>query len=356
MRSALIVVGLAVILGVLGIMFRESLFPNEEPRTEIPAPVPQAAPSTTPGTTPSPATEPTPNVERQAEAFVANLTQAQPEPIAAKNADHFVSKDQIISLLPESIIEVTTPRDIERNPALKPDTPITVIREVEQIESTTPEKIIAEAGGDLDKIVKILDDGQVREMTVRKVLQRYAADPLEPISVLKKVQYFEITTPAEIARDTSLAPDQELKIITKPYRLEAATIAELLMRTGTFDPNSIFYVRTVRDADDQGIWGIIHEGIMSNFAQGMAIRRGKEVDTYKIDIPRDADELLNDQSSSFLGSLIQRKTKESFVYNFKKNRMGQNPDQILPGQEIVIINFEPEELIGIYRHFVAEQG
>jgi hypothetical protein len=156
--------------------------------------------------------------------------------------------------------------------------------------------------------------------------------------------------------DKSLSPDQELKIITKPYRLEAATIADLLMREGKFNPDSIFYVRTIRDTDDQGIWGIIHDGIVTNFAQGMAIRRGKEVNTYKIDIPRNADELLADQSSSFLGKLIYKKAKESYVYNFTKNRMGQNPDLISPGQEIVIINFEPDELIGIYKHFVAEQG
>ncbi|MDX2313163.1 MAG: hypothetical protein QNL90_03735 [Gammaproteobacteria bacterium] len=344
MRTALIVIGLAVVLAILGTVFRESLFPGAEPTAQKPA----SAPPTT--------AVPTASVESQAEAFIAKLAKTQSEPLPAKNADHFVLKDQIISLLPESTIELTTPEGIERNPALKPDTPITVIREAEQVEATTPEKIIAEAGGDLNKTVKVLDGEQVREMTVREVLQRYADHPDDPISVVKTVQYFEITTPAEIARDSSLAPDQELKIITKPYRLEAATIAELLMREGKFDPDSIFYVRTIRDTDDQGIWGIIHDGIMTNFAQGMAIRRGKEVDTYKIDIPRDADELLTDQSSSFLGKLIYRKAAESHVYNFTKNRMGQNPDQILPGQEIVIINFAPDELIGIYKHFVAEQG
>jgi len=344
MRTAIVVIGLAVVLAILGAVFRDSLFPVEESVANIPAPVPQ---TTNP---------PAPNVESQAEDFIAKLTKTQPEPVPAKDADHFVSKDQIISLLPESTIELTTPEGIERNPALKPDTPITVIREAEQVETTTPEKLIAEAGGDLNKTVKVLDGEQVREMTVREVLQRYAANPDDPISQVKTVQYFEITTPAEIAQDSSLAPDQELKIITKPYRLEAATIAELLMREGKFDPDSIFYVRTIRDTDSQGIWGIIHDGIMSNFAQGMAIRRGKEIDTYKVDIPRDADELLVDDSSSFLGKLIHRKAAESHVYNFTKNRMGQNPDQILPGQEIVIINFEPDELIGIYKHFVAEQG
>ena len=344
MRTALIIVGLAVALAVLGILFRESLFPKEEATAHAPAPVAQTA------------AEQAPSVDSQAEAFIAKLTETQSQPVPAKNADHFVLKDQIISLLPESTIELTTPKEIQRNPDLKPNTPITVIREVEQVELTTPEKIIAEAGGDLDKIVTILDGDKERKLTVREVLQRYTENPDDPISVVKTVQYYEITTPAEIAQDTTLAPDQELKIITKPYRLEAATIAELLMREGKFDPDSIFYVRTIRDTDDQGIWGIIHDGIMTNFAQGMAIRRGKQVNTYKVEIPRDADELLNDQSSSFLGSLIHRKAAESYVYNFKKNRMGQNPDLISPGQEIVIINFEPGELIGIYKHFVAEQG
>ncbi len=344
MRTAVIVVGLAVALAVLGFVFRDNLFPSEERRAENPAPTTQTA------------AEPAPSVETQAEAFVAKLTETQAELIPAKSADHFVSKDQVISLLPESIIEFTTPKDIARNPALKPDTPITVIREVEQVETTTPEKIIAEAGGDLSKKVKVLDDGKVRELTVREVLERYAANPDDPISIVKTIQYFEITTPRELAQDKTLAPDQELKIITKPYRLEAATIAELLMREGDYDPDSIFYVRTVRNTDDQGIWGIIHDGILTNFAQGMAIRRGKQVNSYKVDIPRDADELVEDQYSSFLGKLIHKKALQSHVYNFKKNRMGRNPDRVIPGQEIVIINFEPEELIGIYKYFVAKQG
>ncbi len=348
MRTASIVVALAVVLAVLGFLFQDSLFTSEERLAEDPASAGQAVTQPT-------AVE-TPSVESQAKAYITKLTETQAEPIPAKNADHFVSKDQIISLLPESAIEFTTPKDLARNPALKPDTPITVIREAEQIETVTPEKIIAEAGGDLNKIVKIVDGDEIRELTVREVLQRYAANPDQPISVVKTIQYFEITTPGEIAQDKTLAPDQELRIITKPYRLEAATIAELLMREGKYNPDSIFYVRTVRDTDDQGIWGIIHDGIMTNFAQGMAIRRGKEVNTYKVDIPRDADELLQDRTSSFLGKLIHRKAAESYVYNFKKNRMGRNPDQVMPGQEIVIINFEPEELIGIYKHFVAKQG
>jgi hypothetical protein len=105
-RNALIVVGLAVALAILGILFRDSLFPSEERRAEAPAPAAQSA------------TEPVPSVERDAEAFIAKLSEPQAEPVPAKSADHFVSKDQIISLLPESTIEHTTLKGIESNPAL----------------------------------------------------------------------------------------------------------------------------------------------------------------------------------------------------------------------------------------------
>ena len=146
MRTASIVVGIAVILAVLAFLFQDSLFTSGEQLAEEPAPAGQAATQT--------AAVEAPSVESQARAYITKLTETQAEPIPVKNADHFVSKDQIISLLPESAIEFTTPKDLARNPALKPDTPITVIRTAEQIETVTPEKIIAESGGDLNKIVK----------------------------------------------------------------------------------------------------------------------------------------------------------------------------------------------------------
>ena len=107
----------------------------------------------------------------------------------------------------------------------------------------------------------------------------------------------------------------------------------------------------MQPTDEQGIWGIVQFGLIENFARGMAVRRGEEIETYTVQIPKDADERLDDQSSSFLGRLIDRKTKDSYVYNYRENRMGRNPDTIYPGQEIVIINFEPGELEAIFEHF-----
>ena len=144
-----------------------------------------------------------------------------------------------------------------------------------------------------------------------------------------------------------------MQVIKQPYRIEAATLADLLQKQMSEDPDAIFYLHTVLPTDEQGIWGIVHFGIIDKFARGIALRRGDDVEKYTVRIPRDADERLPDQSSSFLGKLIDRKTKESYVYNFREHRMGRNPDRIFPDQELVIINFRRDELNAVYEHFAA---
>lgn len=129
------------------------------------------------------------------------------------------------------------------------------------------------------------------------------------------------------------------------------TIAELLGAEETIPSNAVFYVHTVQSDDVQGIWGIVHDGIVGNFATGVAVHRGESTETYRVDIPRNADERKADASSSFLGRLIYDKTQRTYVYNYRTERLGKNPDLIIPGQEIVIVSFTPEELIEIYKHF-----
>ena len=195
-----------------------------------------------------------------------------------------------------------------------------------------------------------VEETVVEEITVREALERIRAEPERQLTVIKKVRYFEVMTLRELL-DTVADSDTFLNVVTRPYRIESATLADILRQHKAENPDSIFYLHTVQPTDEQGIWGIVHFGLIDNFARGMAIRHGKDIETYTVRIPRDADERLEDQSSSFLGKLIDRKTKDSYVYNFREHRMGRNPDRIYPGQELVIINFEPEELISIYRHF-----
>lgn len=316
---------------------------------------------------------PSPNVAgsggAEAKQYVDKLTATTPRIIPVDKAAHFATGEHTISLIPEDTIESVSVAELVEDEALQPETPITVVREVEQMETAVPQQLIAEAGGDLDTTLRVTvqypdpvggaEQGDatgagtpatVEDVTVREVLERIRSEPAKPISIVKTVRYFEVMTLRELL-DTEQDADTFLNVVTQPYRIEAATLADLLQRQTTGSPGSIFYLHTVQPTDEQGIWGIVHSGLIDNFARGVAVERGEASETYKVQIPRDADERLEDQSSSFLGGLIDRKTKESFVYNYRDNRMGRNPDRIHPGQELVIINFEPEELFSIYEHF-----
>ena len=307
------------------------------------------------------------STDTEAKKYVETLTETAPQTIPVDKADHFVTPERVISLVPDDIIENVSVDELASDETLSPDTPITVMREVEQVEDAVAEQLIADSGGDLDKELRVqvtYDDSQeetgtgiigeddVQKITVREALERIRTEPDRPLPVIRTVRYFQVVTLKELL-DGAVDEDAFLSVVTRPYRIESATLADLLERQKAENPDSIFYLHTVLPTDDQGIWGIVHFGIIDNFARGMAIRRGEDIETYTVRIPRHADERLADRSSSFLGLMIDRKTKESYVYNFRDNRMGRNPDRIFPGQELVIISFQPEELMAIYTHFAA---
>ena len=339
---------------------------------------------------PAPASEPA-RVEQEARQYIETLTEPAVEPLPVARADNFVRPDQEISMVPLSAAESTTLEALKQDPTLAPDTPITVVRTVEQVEASSPQRVIAESEGNLDAPIRVLgEDRTIKETTVREVLEEHRKEPSRPIMVVREVEHYEITTVAKLEEEmkreqaTAGAPattpsagetvtaastdtpteaspveplTRTLRVIREPYKVSRATVAEILKsRNKPVTPDSVFYVRTVRPGDDQGIWGIVQEGIIENFARGVALRRGEEINTFQVDIPRDADELEKDRSSSFLGRMIYDKSRESYVYNYRLNRMGQSPDQVYPGQELVIIQFQPEELVSIYRHFVEQRG
>lgn len=119
------------------------------------------------------------------------------------------------------------------------------------------------------------------------------------------------------------------------------------------DPNKaadeIFYVHSVRTSDDQGLWGIIHQGLIDTFTRGIRIEDRSRL--LSATIPGDADEPLADQRSSWLGHLLKRKVEETWVFNYQQGLLGRNPNVIHPGQQLVIVRFSENELIDIYNHF-----
>jgi len=152
------------------------------------------------------------------------------------------------------------------------------------------------------------------------------------------------------------SPGGEVATVDLPLTEESpVTIAELLGPEETIPSDAVLYVHTVKPSDNQGIWGIIHNGIVRNFAEGVAVNRGTSTETYQVDIPRNADERKADNTSSFLGRLIYEKMRQSYVYNYRTDRVGRNPDLIIPGEEIVIVSFTPEELVAVYKHFVEQE-
>ena len=119
----------------------------------------------------------------------------------------------------------------------------------------------------------------------------------------------------------------------------------------------MFYVHFVTPNDQQGLWGIIQNGVTENFARGVSITSDRGTGTYQVAVPKYADELLDDRSSSPLGLMIYRKSRKTIVYNRELGRLTQDPDvTIFPGNELIIVGFKPEELIGLYHHFAGADG
>lgn len=111
--------------------------------------------------------------------------------------------------------------------------------------------------------------------------------------------------------------------------------------------DTLFYIHGVSHSDKQGLWGIIQSGLIDTFARGIQLDNQQ----IRTDIPEVADERLSNHTSSFLGTILDEKVKDTYVYNYAKGVLGQNPNLINPGQELIIVSFTQEELINIYNHF-----
>lgn len=113
---------------------------------------------------------------------------------------------------------------------------------------------------------------------------------------------------------------------------------------------NVYFIHAVNTGDDKGLWGIIQQGLIRTFTEGLKLP-GQETTVFA-EIPHDADERLNNQKSSFLGRILQNKVQRTYIYNYQKGILGENPNLIKPGQQLVIVTFSEQELIGIYNHFI----
>ena len=289
-------------------------------------------------------------LQQEARQYVAEITTHDKGTVVVDSADDFVNRNEPISLFANKNFESRTLEQLKRE--IKPDAPLTIIRKQEQVELISSKELLADSGGNLYQRIKVLTGGKVETRPVGEIIKAHA-DPDSPISIIRNTENLEVTTLRELWNNDMLSANETIKLIREPYRLQTTTVNELLMGEETVVEHSIFYVRHIISDDAQGLWGIVHNGLVKNFASGIAIRRDQEIEKYQVDIPTNADERLDDDSSSFLGRMIDRKTRESYVYNHERRFIARNPDIVYPGQDVVIIGFTPEELYEIYEHFVT---
>lgn len=282
---------------------------------------------------------------------IENLIDPFEQPIPVDEAEHFVSAERRLSLIPKEDIERLSLSDMNADEDMAPDTPLTIVHDIEQSERISSQALLFEHKGDLEAQVEVIENDRVESISVADALERIAKDEEDSISLMRHERHFEVTTLEELQSGIDDA-DQKMSVVRRPYRLEIAELSRLIGKES--DDDAVFYIHTVRDRDIDGIWGIIHYGLIDNFAAGMNIEQGDITRRYRIEIPVHSDEVLEDRSSSFLGKLIHEKVRQSIVYNFKEHRIDKNPDRIHPGQEILIVEFQPDELIGLYRYFADD--
>jgi hypothetical protein len=289
-------------------------------------------------------------IEREAEERIESLKGELREPINLERADHFVDAKTVLSKKERRII-TTTPKTLLEDLSIGPKAEIKLLVEEEKISITTPRALMENRTIHPDTPIRVLkEDGVVVETTPRKLMADSSITPDTPIKVIEKVEKVAVTTPEEL-RKTAPSLDTPIKVIVeKPG--EALTLAQLLPGEKGLQKDT-FYVHAVTGEDVQGIWGIIQRGLMDQFLKGVPIPAGEipRGQLLQLRIPGDADEPRKNGYSSFLGRVLDKKTKESYVYNYSTGRMGKNPDYISPGQELVISRFSKEELVEIYKYF-----
>ena len=166
-----------------------------------------------------------------------------------------------------------------------------------------------------------------------------------------------VTIPVrEFAQQAPAAADEGAEE-TSPAPPRTITLRELLEGTVEIEEGDVFYVHAVTAHDEQGLWGIIQKGVTENFARGVRVHVNERTTTLKMNVPPDADELLENHSSSPLGLMIHRKSKDTIIYNRRLGRLTTDPDvTIFPGNELIIVGFKQNELVDLFKRLSGADG
>lgn len=288
--------------------------------------------------------------EIEASAFVDNMALEQQVVTINEYQDQFVRPDSIIAL-PRLEERVTTLEKLMADDSLQDDTPLTLNYIEETREKTTISDIGKREEDHIAPITVVTESGEEITAPLTNLLKR--DDVNVTVTEIRRESKQRQLTARELA-DSGIATDQEMNV-TINRGVQEIAIKDILGDDIMTD-NSLLYLHRVTEADRQGLWGIVQTGLIEKFRRGMRIEGLGRQSTVSVIIPSDADEPLPDGLSSFLGKILDGKVSTSYVYNFKTNSMGRDPNLIHPGQQLILISFSPDELRDIYMYFAEQRG
>lgn len=231
-----------------------------------------------------------------------------------------------------------TPTDKERTQALTHIKNITADSNVSIDASTASHFVTA------DQLIQLPDTANGRAST----------NPNNDINNSAAVQTFGVALSVFNPKNNSITNSEDNSLPT-PYNAHIGNQIKLKELLNQSDSNGkrIFYIHAVNPNDRQGIWGILQKGLTDTFAKGITLSDKDKL--IKTTIPLEADEILANRESSFLGKLLHNKVTSTHIYNFQQGLLGQNPNLITPGQQLIIVTFTEDELLGVYNHY-NQQG
>ncbi|WP_028471358.1 hypothetical protein [Neptunomonas japonica] len=194
-----------------------------------------------------------------------------------------------------------------------------------------------------DQLIKLPDTADAR------LLVKKSGD----ISNNKTAQTFGVSIPVFNPKNNTLTDKEQPTSITDTTPIGTQIKLKELLDQSDSNGKKVFYIHAVNQKDEQGIWGIMQNGLTETFAKGITLSDNKTL--IQATIPEEADETLTNKKSSFLGKLLHEKVATTHIYNFQQGLLGQNPDLITPGQQLIIVTFTEDELLNVYKHY-SQQG
>ena len=298
-------------------------------------------------------------IEQEATEFVDNLaptnqTAEQAIVLTEEEQGSFIRYDGKI-ILPNLEKRDTSISQLLSDEALDATTKITI----EFIEETESNTTLAELSNQVeDQTVSITiktPQGEIITAPLAELLAQQRIDTDAPITLITKKTHNLTTTVAELD-NIAINKDQAVTA-TINHGEQALSINEIIQQEDVIPENAIFYLHRVTESDYQGLWGIIQAGLIDKFRQGISLEGiARNKDLVQVTIPHDADEKLPNGLSSFLGKLLNNKVSSTYVYNYKTQVMGFDPDVIHPGQQLLLIRFSSQELKEVYQFFSEQRN